>query len=91
MRYLNFFFNFIFIYSALLLRRPMITQCVTAAVLFGAGDVIAQQAVEGRGKHHDVKHFPCSSGLWLTDPFHFSVFKDSTFSVLWRYLTCLLG
>ena len=40
--------------SALLLRRPMSTQCVTAAVLFGAGDIIAQQAIEKRGAEHDV-------------------------------------
>jgi protein Mpv17 len=32
----------------------MITQCITAAVLFGAGDIVAQQAVEGKGKRHDV-------------------------------------
>ena len=32
----------------------MMTQCITAAVLFGAGDVIAQQAVEGKGREHDV-------------------------------------
>ena len=32
----------------------MITQCVTAGVLFGAGDIIAQQAVEGKGKDYDV-------------------------------------
>jgi len=31
----------------------MMTQCITAAVLFGAGDVIAQQAFEGKGKKHD--------------------------------------
>ena len=41
-------------YSAVLLRRPMITQCITAAVLFGAGDIVAQQAIEGKGKEHDV-------------------------------------
>ncbi|KAF8153420.1 hypothetical protein B0H34DRAFT_784481 [Crassisporium funariophilum] len=40
-------------YNAALLRRPMVVQCVTAAVLFGAGDIVAQQAVEGRGKEHD--------------------------------------
>ena len=40
--------------SSALLRKPMITQCVTAGVLFGAGDIIAQQAVEGKGKDHDV-------------------------------------
>ncbi|CAK5265920.1 unnamed protein product [Mycena citricolor] len=40
--------------SSLLLHRPLVTQCVTAAVLFGAGDVIAQQAVEKKGKQHDL-------------------------------------
>ncbi|EJD04619.1 uncharacterized protein FOMMEDRAFT_107423 [Fomitiporia mediterranea MF3/22] len=40
-------------YNALLQRRPMATQCATAAVLFGAGDVIAQQAIEGKGRDHD--------------------------------------
>ncbi|KAF5309439.1 hypothetical protein D9619_012458 [Psilocybe cf. subviscida] len=38
---------------AALLRRPMVAQCATAAVLFGAGDVVAQQIVEGRGSKHD--------------------------------------
>ena len=32
----------------------MITQCATAGVLFGAGDIIGQQAVDGKGKDHDV-------------------------------------
>ena len=32
----------------------MMTQCITAAVLFGTGDILAQQAVEGRGGKHDV-------------------------------------
>ncbi|ETW78424.1 hypothetical protein HETIRDRAFT_242470, partial [Heterobasidion irregulare TC 32-1] len=41
-------------YSNLLLRRPLATQCVTSAVLFGAGDAIAQQAVEKKGTHHDL-------------------------------------
>jgi len=41
-------------YNTLLIRRPMATQCATATVLFGAGDVIAQQAIEKRGiKGHD--------------------------------------
>ncbi|KAJ7260580.1 hypothetical protein C8J57DRAFT_1514513 [Mycena rebaudengoi] len=40
-------------YNALLIRRPMIAQCSTAAFLFGAGDIIAQQAVERKGKEHD--------------------------------------
>src|SRR6202041_306741 len=46
--------------SAALTRRPMIAQCGTAAVLFGAGDVIAQQAIEKKGlKGHDVRlHLP---------------------------------
>ncbi|CAA7263576.1 unnamed protein product [Cyclocybe aegerita] len=46
--------SFLRSYNALLLRRPMATQCVTAAVLFGAGDVVAQQVVEGKGKNHDL-------------------------------------
>ena len=32
----------------------MITQCATAGVLFGAGDIIAQRAIEEKGKDHDV-------------------------------------
>ncbi|KAJ6487615.1 hypothetical protein C8R45DRAFT_252708 [Mycena sanguinolenta] len=40
-------------YNALLIRRPMLAQCGTATVLFGAGDIIAQQAVERKGKEHD--------------------------------------
>ena len=35
----------------------MVTQCITAAVLFGAGGVIAQQAVEGKGGKPDVSKF----------------------------------
>ncbi|KAG1729961.1 uncharacterized protein EDB91DRAFT_1252840 [Suillus paluster] len=41
------------LYNAALIRRPMFAQSVTAAVLFGAGDVIAQQAIERQGKNHD--------------------------------------
>ncbi|KAH8105767.1 hypothetical protein DFH11DRAFT_644837 [Phellopilus nigrolimitatus] len=40
-------------YNALLQRRPLLTQSVTAGVLFGAGDVIAQQGIERQGKNHD--------------------------------------
>ncbi|PAV21604.1 integral membrane mpv17 pmp22 [Pyrrhoderma noxium] len=40
-------------YNALLQRRPMAAQSVTAGILFGAGDVIAQQAIEKKGKEHD--------------------------------------
>jgi protein Mpv17 len=32
----------------------MLAQSATAAFLFGAGDVIAQQAIERQGKNHDV-------------------------------------
>ncbi|THU91587.1 hypothetical protein K435DRAFT_780632 [Dendrothele bispora CBS 962.96] len=41
------------LYNAALIRRPMSTQCATAAFLFGAGDVIAQQGVEKKGWDHD--------------------------------------
>ncbi|KAL8280913.1 hypothetical protein RQP46_006592 [Phenoliferia psychrophenolica] len=40
-------------YNASLIRRPVATQSATAAVLFGAGDVLAQQGVEKRGRDHD--------------------------------------
>ncbi|KZO95523.1 hypothetical protein CALVIDRAFT_537900 [Calocera viscosa TUFC12733] len=44
-------------YNALSLRRPMLTGMVSAAVLFGAGDVLAQQGVErrGLGKHDYIR------------------------------------
>lgn len=42
-------------YQARLASRPLLTQAVTTAVLFGAGDVIAQQAVDKKGiEKHDV-------------------------------------
>ncbi|KAI6115034.1 hypothetical protein EDD17DRAFT_1777755 [Pisolithus thermaeus] len=45
--------SFLKLYNAALIRRPMLAQPATAAVLFGAGDIIAQQAIEQRGKNHD--------------------------------------
>lgn len=35
----------------------MIAQSATAAFLFGAGDIIAQQAIEHQGKNHDVRRY----------------------------------
>ncbi|KAI9457360.1 hypothetical protein HD554DRAFT_2142833 [Boletus coccyginus] len=46
--------SFFRIYNAALIQRPMIAQSATAALLFGAGDVIAQQAIENQGKNHDL-------------------------------------
>ncbi|GAA5980544.1 hypothetical protein JCM11641_006675 [Rhodosporidiobolus odoratus] len=40
-------------YNSALIRRPYATGAGTAAVLFGAGDVLAQQGIEKRGKEHD--------------------------------------
>ncbi|KAL6305752.1 hypothetical protein BKA93DRAFT_824853 [Sparassis latifolia] len=40
-------------FNAALVRRPMLTQCATSAVLFGSGDVVAQQAFEQKGREHD--------------------------------------
>ncbi|KAK6528807.1 Protein required for ethanol metabolism [Orbilia ellipsospora] len=40
-------------YQAQLAKRPVLTQVLTTAVLFGAGDVVAQQAVERHGANHD--------------------------------------
>ncbi|KAL4070068.1 hypothetical protein V8B97DRAFT_1917788 [Scleroderma yunnanense] len=45
--------SFLRFYNAVLIRRPVLSQSLTAAVLFGAGDIIAQQAIEERGKNHD--------------------------------------
>ncbi|KAK1829221.1 hypothetical protein QBC39DRAFT_138229 [Podospora conica] len=42
-------------YQARLAARPLLTQAVTTSLLFGLGDVIAQQAVEKKGTaHHDL-------------------------------------
>lgn len=42
-------------YQARLARRPLLTQALTTAVLFGAGDGLAQQAVERKGiQKHDL-------------------------------------
>lgn len=40
-------------YNAALLRRPLLTQCLTSFTLFSAGDVICQQVIEKKGKDHD--------------------------------------
>ncbi|KAF3933488.1 hypothetical protein ABW19_dt0207144 [Dactylella cylindrospora] len=41
-------------YQARLAKRPFLTQVLTTAVLFGAGDITAQQAIERRGTSHDL-------------------------------------
>ncbi|OAL33569.1 hypothetical protein AYO20_07076 [Fonsecaea nubica] len=42
-------------YQAKLAKRPLLTQSVTTAVLFAAGDTLAQQAVERKGlRNHDA-------------------------------------
>lgn len=47
-------------YSAVLQRRPYAASMATSAVLFGGGDMIAQQAIEKKGlKAHDVRLLPC--------------------------------
>ncbi|KAI0344924.1 hypothetical protein BDW22DRAFT_1353736 [Trametopsis cervina] len=41
-------------YNAVLQRRPVIAQCATSAVLFGASDIVAQQMVAKKGiREHD--------------------------------------
>ncbi|GAA5854271.1 hypothetical protein JCM3766R1_004142 [Sporobolomyces carnicolor] len=40
-------------YNSALIRRPYATGMGSAAFLFGAGDVLAQQGIEKRGKDHD--------------------------------------
>ncbi|SCV71183.1 BQ2448_2771 [Microbotryum intermedium] len=41
-------------YNAALVARPYLAGSATAATLFGAGDVLAQQAVDKKGMNHDV-------------------------------------
>ncbi|KAG7444078.1 uncharacterized protein BT62DRAFT_833248, partial [Guyanagaster necrorhizus] len=42
-------------HSVLLIRRPMLAQCGTTALLSSTGDIIAQQAIEKRGlRRHDL-------------------------------------
>ncbi|KAF7513766.1 Protein required for ethanol metabolism [Endocarpon pusillum] len=42
-------------YQAKLAQRPLVTQSITTAVLFAAGDTLAQQAVEKKGfANHDL-------------------------------------
>ncbi len=42
-------------HSQALIRKPLVTQCATSVVLFGTGDVLAQQAFEKKGANHDVR------------------------------------
>jgi len=73
------------LHSAVLLRRPYLASCTTAAVLFGTGDVIAQQAVEKRGKQHDVLGLsPLPPHLHL---FCCIVRENSTARILWWYVS----
>ncbi|KAJ3775866.1 hypothetical protein FB446DRAFT_723581 [Lentinula raphanica] len=42
------------LYSAAFARRPMATQSATSAIIFGTGDIIAQQLVDRKGlKNHN--------------------------------------
>lgn len=49
---MSFFFKW---YQRCLNSKPIVTQSLTTGVMFGIGDVIAQQLVEKRGKEHDYK------------------------------------
>ncbi|RDX44059.1 hypothetical protein K466DRAFT_437780, partial [Polyporus arcularius HHB13444] len=40
-------------FNQALIRKPLVTQCATSFVLFGTGDVLAQQAFEKKGANHD--------------------------------------
>jgi hypothetical protein len=51
----NAFIHVLTISSDLLLKRPLATQCVTSAILFASGDIIAQQAFERKREKHDVR------------------------------------
>ncbi|KAH9939086.1 uncharacterized protein BXZ73DRAFT_44278 [Epithele typhae] len=45
--------RFLHAFNSAAARKPMITQCATSAVLFGTGDILAQQAFEKKGMNHD--------------------------------------
>jgi len=45
--------NVLRLYNAISVRRPMLTGMASAAFLFGAGDVLAQQGIEKKGAQHD--------------------------------------
>ncbi|EED79981.1 predicted protein [Postia placenta Mad-698-R] len=45
--------SFLAAFNASLIRRPMLTQCAASGVMFGIGDVLAQQAFEKKGRDHD--------------------------------------
>jgi len=45
--------SFLRAFNASLVRKPMVTQCATSAVLFGTGDILAQQVGEKKGRDHD--------------------------------------
>ncbi|GAA99434.1 uncharacterized protein L969DRAFT_48412 [Mixia osmundae IAM 14324] len=49
-------------YNGALARRPLTTSCASAAVLFGTGDIIAQQAIDRVGSQHD---FPRTARLTI--------------------------
>lgn len=54
--------------SKLILKRPLATQCVTSAILFASGDIIAQQVIERKRAKHDVRvttSRPSPSHLYL--------------------------
>ncbi|RPD60697.1 hypothetical protein L227DRAFT_525207 [Lentinus tigrinus ALCF2SS1-6] len=40
-------------FNQALIRKPLVTQCATSVVLFGTGDILAQQAFEKKGANHD--------------------------------------
>ncbi|KNZ48234.1 hypothetical protein VP01_580g2 [Puccinia sorghi] len=65
---------FIRSYNSALLHRPLRTQIVTSLILFGGGDVIAQQAIERKGKQHEVRPtFSLQSRLFV--PFFHAAFQ----------------
>ncbi|KAF8336994.1 uncharacterized protein EI90DRAFT_2968719 [Cantharellus anzutake] len=45
--------RFIHAFNVFTLRRPFLAPVITTFTLFGAGDVLAQQGVERKGKDHD--------------------------------------
>jgi hypothetical protein len=83
-----------FVCSNLLVKRPLTTQCVTSAILFASGDIIAQQAIEGKREKHDVRsvttHYKLSIPTYFQCSFraqHVSLFTEVTLDMLMTHFT----
>lgn len=69
-------------------------QCVTSAILFASGDIIAQQAIERKREKHDVRvtHYILSILTYFQSSFraqHVSLFLEVTLDTLMSHFICV--